>query len=312
MIHKEETPCFGVDLGGTKIEGVVVYPSSLKAPLCRLRIPTEADRGYDRVLENLEKMCALLCQNTGLPLPAKIGIGTPGVLDPSTQVMKCSNTTCLNGRALQKDLEALLGTQVILGNDANCCALAEATCGAAKGFETVFGVILGTGVGGGIVARGSILGGRHGIAGEWGQIVLDPRGPASVYGTLGTIEAFICGPALERYYETAAGTQRSLKEIVERAQTGLDPAAEATITHLTDRFAEAITIIVNVLDPHAIVIGGGVGNIDALYSQSTREKIRSRIFNKTFETPLLRPLLGDSAGVFGAAMLPLSQEDVKK
>jgi fructokinase len=303
----QETPCFGIDLGGTKIEGIVIFPSSPEAPLCRLRIPTEANLGYDRILENIKKICGLLCHNTSLPLPAKIGIGTPGVPDPISHVMKGCNTICLNGRSLRKDLEATLGIKIAIANDANCCALAEATCGAAQGFETVFGVIMGTGVGGGIVVRGNVLEGRHGIAGEWGQIVLDPHGPTSVYGTKGTIEALISGPALEKFYEAKSGRHSYLKEIVERAHTGTDSAANATITHLTDRFADAITIIINTLDPHAIVIGGGVGNIDELYSESTREKIRSRIFNKTFETPLLRPLLGDSAGVFGAAMLSLDQ-----
>ncbi len=300
----QEAPCFGIDLGGTKIEGVVIHPSSPETPLCRLRCPTEAHLGYDRIVQNLKKMCALLCDHSGLPLPARLGIGTPGVSDPATQLMKCCNTICLNGRPFQKDIEAALGIKVSLANDANCCALAEATCGAARGFETVFGVILGTGVGGGIVIHGQIVEGCHGIAGEWGQIVLDPQGPLSVYGTAGTIETFISGPALEKYYAAAAGIQRPLQEIVERVNSDL--AAKATIVHLTDRFADAITIIINTLDPHVIVIGGGVGNIDELYSESTRAKIRSRIFNKTFETPLLRPLLGDSAGVFGAAMLALS------
>ncbi|PWU11094.1 MAG: sugar kinase, partial [Verrucomicrobia bacterium] len=241
------------------------------------------------------------------PLPAKIGIGTPGVPDPISHIMKGCNTICLNGRSLRKDLEAMLGIKIALANDANCCALAEATCGAAQGFETVFGVIMGTGVGGGLIVRGNVLEGRHGIAGEWGQIILDPHGPTSVYGTKGTIEAFISGPALEKFYAAQSGKISPLREIVERAHTGTDPAADATIAHLTDRFADAITIIIDTLDPHAIVIGGGVGNIDELYSESTREKIRSRIFNQTFETPLLRPLLGDSAGVFGAAMLSLNQ-----
>lgn len=297
----EAAYCFGIDLGGTKIEGVIVHPSSPSVPLHRLRIPTEANQGYEHIIRNIKKMCELLCQSSSLPLPPKIGIGTPGTLDPATQVMKCSNTTCFNGRPLQKDLEKALGTKVHIANDANCCALAEATCGAAQGFETAFGIIMGTGVGAGYIVRGMIVEGRHGITGEWGQIVLDRQGPRSVYGTSGTVEALMSGPALEKFYALAAGVQRPLKEIVERA--GSDPAAQATIDHLTDCFADSLAIIINTLDPHVIVIGGGVGNIDALYSESTREKIRSRIFNDTFETPLLRPQLGDSAGVFGAAML---------
>ena len=175
--------------------------------------------------------------------------------------------------------------------------------GCAKGFPTVFGVILGTGVGGGIVVNGHVLNGCHGIAGEWGQIVLDPKGPLSTYGTRGTIEAIIAGPGLERFYAEQSGHARKLKEIVERAQAHDDPHAQATIDRLTDTFAKAIGLIIDVLDPHAIVLGGGVGNIEALYTEETRRKITAAIFNPTFEAALLKPVLGDSAGVFGAAML---------
>jgi predicted NBD/HSP70 family sugar kinase len=192
---------------------------------------------------------------------------------------------------------------MVMANDANCFALAEATLGSARGFPTVFGVILGTGVGGGIVANGQVLNGCHGIAGEWGQMVLDPNGPLSNYGTRGTVEAFIAGPALERFYAEQSGQTRNLKEIVARAQAGDDPHAQATIDRLTDTFAQAIGLIIDVLDPHAIVLGGGVGNIDALYTDETRKKITAAIFNPTFEAALLKPTLGDSAGVFGAAML---------
>jgi predicted NBD/HSP70 family sugar kinase len=188
-----------------------------------------------------------------------------------------------------------------MANDANCFALAEAELGAARGYETVFGVILGTGVGGGIVVNGQVINGAHGIAGEWGQIVIDPNGPPSSYGSRGTIEAFISGPGLQRFYTEKSGEQCKLEEIVARAES--DPHARATIDRLTDYFARSIAVVIDVLDPHAIVIGGGVGQIDALYTEETRRKIGETICNPSFDAALLRPSLGDSAGVFGAAML---------
>lgn len=294
---------WGIDLGGTKIEGVVLDSDAWDKPLCRRRISTESEKGYDHILAQIARLCETIRAETGLPLPARIGMGTPGVIDPPTRKLKNSNTQCLNGQRLRDDLETKLGVKFVLANDANCFALAEATLGVARGFPTVFGIILGTGVGGGIVANGQILSGCHGIAGEWGQIVLDPQGPFSNYGTRGTVEAFIAGPALERFYAERSGQARNLKEIAALAQAGDDPHAHITLERLTDYFAKALGIIIDVLDPHAIVLGGGVGNIDALYTEETRKKITAAIFNPRFEAALLKPALGDSAGVFGAAML---------
>jgi len=293
---------WGIDLGGTKIEGVILDPATPDHPICRLRLPTEAERGYDHIRAQISRLCARLKEESGLPLPPRIGMGTPGVIDPTTRQLKNSNSQCLNGQRLGEDVERDQGIPFILGNDANCFALAEASLGAARGFPTVFGIIMGTGVGGGIVVEGKALNGRHGIAGEWGQLVLDPGGPVSNYGTRGTVEAMIAGPALERFYAGQSGTARPLKEMEARAAEG-DAAARQTLERLTDSFAQAVAMIIDVLDPHAIVLGGGVGNIGALYTPETRAKIASRIFNPTFETPLLQPALGDSAGVFGAAML---------
>jgi fructokinase len=294
---------WGIDLGGTKIEGVILDPAALERPICRLRVPTESANGYDHIRAQIAKLVKMISAESGLPLPKKIGMGTPGVIDPHTGKLKNSNTQCLNGQRLQNDLEADLGVKFVTANDANCFALAEATLGVARGFPTVFGVILGTGVGGGIVVNGQVLNGCHGIAGEWGQIVIDPNGPVSNYGTRGTVEAMIAGPALERFYAEQSGHARKMKEIVERAQSHDDPHAQATIDRLTDTFAKAIGPIIDVLDPHAIVLGGGVGNIEALYTDAMRQKITAAIFNPTFEAALLKPALGDSAGVFGAAML---------
>jgi predicted NBD/HSP70 family sugar kinase len=293
---------WGIDLGGTKIEGVVLDPAAPERPLCRLRLPTEAENGYAHIRSQIVLLCQKMAGEAGTSLPKKIGIGTPGVIDPPTGLLKNSNTQCLNGQPLGRDLAADLGTEPILANDANCLTLAEATLGAGRGYPTVFGIILGTGVGGGIVIDGKIVAGCHGIAGEWGQLVLDPNGPPSAYGTRGTIEAFIAGPALECFYAEQSGRRRPLKEIAARAGTGDVPAAQ-TIDRLTTYFAKAIASVVDILDPHALIIGGGVGNIDALYSEETRVKIAEEIFNPRFEAALLKPALGDSGGVFGAAML---------
>jgi len=292
---------WGIDLGGTKIEGVILDPAALDRPVCRKRFPAESEQGYGHIRAQIVKLVKAISTESGLPLPKRIGMGAPGVLDPHTGRLKNSNTQCLNSQRLQDDVEADLGLKTVIANDANCFALAEASLGAARGFPTVFGVILGTGVGGGIVVNGQVLNGCHGIAGEWGQIVLDPHGPLSAYGTRGTVEALISGPGLERFYAERSGETRQLKEIVARVRE--DAHAQATVDRLTDRFAQAIGLVIDVLDPHAIVLGGGVGNVEALYSAETREKITAAIFNPRFEAALLKPTLGDSAGVFGAAML---------
>jgi fructokinase len=298
---------WGIDLGGTKIEAVILSPDAVDRPICRLRVPTESEKGYEHIRSQIAKLIKMVAEESGLPLPNRIGMGTPGTIDPRSGKLKNSNSQCLNGQSLREDLEADLGVELIMANDANCFALAEATLGAARGFPTVYGVIVGTGVGAGIVVTGQALEGCHGIAGEWGQLVLEPNGPVSNYGTHGTIEAIIAGPALERFYAERSGESRNLKEIVERIQTHQDRVAQETIDRLTDYFARGIGIIIDVLDPHAIVLGGGVGNIEALYTEQTREKITAAIFNPTFEAALLKPTLGDSAGVFGAAMLVKEQ-----
>ena len=296
---------WGIDLGGTKIEGVILDPAQgPENPVCRLRVETEAEKGHEHVYGQIQRVCRMLGEKSGRPIPARIGMGTPGVIDRASRKLKGSNSQCLNGRKIEEELEALMGTDFVMANDANLFALAEATFGCARGYPTVFGVILGTGVGGGIIANGKILEGRHGIAGEWGQVTLDPNEQASVYGTRGTIEAILCGPGLEKFYERTTGRRKKLKEIA--AATAGDPAAQATIERLTDYLAQALAIVIDILDPHAIVLGGGVGNIDALYTPEMREKIRARIFNPTFDAALLKPTLGDSAGVFGAAMLAAS------
>ncbi len=290
----------GLDLGGTKIEGAIVDPNRPAEPVARLRHPTESSEGYDHILGQIGRVIEDLRRSYPGKFPGIVGLGTPGTLDPKTQLLRGSNTQCLNGRPLRADLEKRLGLRVEIENDANCFALAEATLGAARGYETVFGIIMGTGCGGGYVVHNKVLHGCHGIAGEWGQLVIEPGGRLSGYGTRGIVETYIAGPALEGFYEEESGVRLPLKEIVARA--GADPAAAATIERLKDFFPRALAFIIDTFDPHAVVIGGGVGNLDVLYTDEIRTRISQLIFAPKFEAAILRPELGDSAGVFGAAM----------
>jgi N-acetylglucosamine kinase len=302
VIFSTSAPLWGIDLGGTKIEGVILDPSSLTEPLQRLRVPTQAERGYDHLLSQIVLLIEQLEMASGLSRPAFIGVGTPGVMIPKTGMMKNSNTLCLNGQSLASDLATQLSCKVILANDANCCALAESLLGAGRGSKTLFGIILGTGVGGGIVVHGEILSGEHGIAGEWGHNPLCGEETPCYCGRLGCLETVCAGPSLEKFYAARTGLALRLPEIANRATSG-DADAVATLERLKEKFAEALGAVINLLDPDVIVIGGGVGNLDLLYTEETRRSIARHLFNDRFETPLLRPALGDSAGVFGAALL---------
>ena len=200
----EMGPLWGIDLGGTKIEGVILSEREKPDVLKRLRIPTEAQKGYDHVIQQVARLVEVLTAETGIK-PQSLGIGTPGVLDPATRTMKNCNTTCLNGQPLKRDLELALGIPIRMANDANCFAIAETLLGVvpekAPRAKTVFGVILGTGVGGGYVVNGEIIKGRHGIAGEWGHVFLDRSGGDCYCGKKGCVETLISGPALEKYYQ---------------------------------------------------------------------------------------------------------------
>lgn len=299
------TPLWGIDLGGTKIEGVVADADKGYQPLARLRIATEKEQGYAHIVSRIALLVDMLKKETGLA-PSKIGIGTPGAIDPQAQVMKNSNTTQLLGQPLHTDLQKQLGVPVIMANDANCFALAEAIMGAVPeqvpNAKVVFGVIMGTGVGGGIVVNGQVLNGRHAIAGEWGHNFLDASGGESYSGLHGNVETILAGPSLERWYAQLSGESRKLHEIVQRHHDGSDPHATETIERLIHFFGKALGVIVNVLDPDAIVLGGGVSNVDLLYTEGVKS-VEKYVFNPTLTTPILRPKLGDSAGVFGAAML---------
>lgn len=296
-------PIWGIDLGGTKVEGVILESIDNPAPILRTRIDTEASKGYEHIITQIGRLVDEMESRSGLK-PSAVGIGTPGVLDPTLKVMKNCNTVVLNGKPLQKDLEETLKLQIEMANDANCFALAETQWGivhrSAPEARLVFGIIMGTGVGGGIVMDGKIWNGRHGIAGEWGHNFLDASGGPCYCGKTGCVETVISGPATERYYTSLTGERLRLKEIV--ARDGSDPAATKTIDRLCHFFGKGVSVITNLLDPDVIVVGGGVGNIEALYSRGLAS-LQEHIFNNRVEVPLLKPSLGDSAGVFGAAAL---------
>jgi N-acetylglucosamine kinase len=296
---------FGIDLGGTKIEGAVVDRTRPDRAICRLRLPTEGSKGYDHVVRQIVRVVAMLEKESGMRRPRCIGFGTPGAIDPATGILKNSNTLCLNGRRLRDDLSEALGAEARIANDANCFALAEALFGAARDRKVVMGLILGTGCGGGVVVNGRVLDGIHGIAGEWGHNPIPGEHSLCYCGRRGCVETVISGPALERHYRGLTGRSVRLPEIVARAVAG-ERAARATLRRLVGKFGQAIAAVINILDPDAVVIGGGVGNIDILYTEATRRAVLRHVFNPVLHTEFLRPTLGDSAGVFGAALLSAS------
>ncbi len=298
-------PIWGIDLGGTKIEAVILEDSKSMNVLKRMRIPTEQEKGYLHILRQMSKLIETMAAEVGFR-PDKIGIGHPGTLDPQSQTLKNSNTVVLNGKPMKRDLENFLNMKVNMANDANCFAVAETIAGAVpenlEHAEVVFGVILGTGVGGGLVVNGKVIGGRQGIAGEWGHNFLDESGGDCYCGKVGCVERIISGPELEKYYAELTGEKKKLKEVYQRHLDGKDAAATQTMQRLITMFGKGMANVINIIDPDAIVLGGGVGNIDLLYTEGV-EEVKKHVFNNRLDTVFLRPSLGDSAGVFGAALL---------
>lgn len=292
---------WGIDLGGTKIEGVVMDGRDTESGvLARLRIPTESGKGYDHILDQIARLVSMLADSTGSSPPQVIGIGTPGSKVLGTGKMKNCNTTCLNGRELQRDLEAKLGLGVKLANDADCFALAEARLGAGRGAGTVFGVIMGTGVGGGIVVDSRLVQGPNGLSGEWGHMTLDWSGPECYCGRRGCVETYLSGPSVERHHREVTGEPKALKQI---AESDL-PADQATVEWMCENFGRAMAQVVNLLDPDVIVLGGGAGQVPQLRTRGI-EHLRANVFGPDFTTRVVAPELGDSAGVFGAALLAI-------
>ncbi len=291
----------GIDIGGTKIEGVIIDRDGKS--LKRQRVPTEASLGYKHIMDQIRHLFAELTGSFNDDI--FVGVCTPGALSAATDRLKNSNTPCLVGQPIKEDIEAIVGRPVLLGNDANCFAQAEATLGAARGCSVVFGVIMGTGVGGGISFNGKVHKGHQYLAGEWGHTILHPGGNLCYCGKLGCVETYISGPALEKRYAELAGEKKPLKEIAQ------DPPRQWKEEFLDD-FGMAVSNVVNILDPDIIVLGGGVSNIDFLYSEGPKY-VEKYCFNETLKTPIVKNELGDSAGVFGAAYLePLTSQPVTR
>jgi fructokinase len=296
---------WGVDLGGTKIEAVILKSAEDPKVILRKRIPTESDRGYTHIIDQICSLLSDMSSETGVAID-KVGFGTPGSLHPSTGLMKNSNTICLNNQPFRDDLSKALGVPVLLANDANCFALAETRMGVVPQVypeaEVVFGVIMGTGVGGGLVVHNKVINGRNGIGGEWGHNFLDESGGPCYCGKSGCIERVLSGRNLERWYEETFGESRLMRDIYQAHLNGNDTKASKTINRMLTFFGRALAQVINIVDPDVIVIGGGVGNIDLLYTQGV-EEVKKHIFNPQLDTLIVKPALGDSAGVFGAAYL---------
>ncbi len=292
----------GVDVGGSKIEGIALGEDARE--LVRRRIATPRD-DYQQTIAAIVALVHDIEREAGGI--GTVGIGIPGAVSPATGLVKNANSTWLNGRRLAEDLSHRLGRPVRFANDANCFALSEATDGAAADADVVFGVIIGTGTGGGIVIKRQVVIGRNAVAGEWGHNPLPaPRsgewpGPACYCGRTGCIETFLSGPGLARDYEVSGGAAASAKDIVQRAGAG-EMLALACLARYEDRMARALGSVINVLDPDVIVLGGGLSNIDRLYT-SVPSLWSPYVFSGDIRTRLVRAAHGDSSGVRGAAWL---------
>ena len=288
MIHR-----IGIDLGGTKTEGVLLDGSL--GTVRRKRIPTPKD-SYGKILDAVASLVGELSRGVG---DFSVGVCAPGAVSRVSGLVKNSNTRCLAGRPLKQDLEGRLERGVALENDANCFAVAEATLGSARGFPLVFGVIMGTGVGGGIAIGGRIHRGRSAIAGEWGHHTLHPGGNPCYCGRAGCAEAYLSGPALERRWLELTGRRQAMPEIVRSLDC---PAGRQFKEDWLEDFGLGLANVIDILDPDAIVLGGGLSNVGFLYTEG-KKSVHEKVFSDFVDTPVLRNRLGDSAGVFGAALL---------
>ena len=285
----------GIDLGGTKTEGILL--DEKYNVIERKRIKTPQENGYDSIVKSITFLINDLKKKTSEK--TSIGLCTPGVTDPNSGLIKNSNTQCLIGMPLKKDLENILDQEILMENDANCFTLAESSLGSAKGYGMVFGVIMGTGVGGGIVINETIHKGRSNIAGEWGHHILHPNGNECYCGKRGCVETYISGPALERRWLEISSTKKSLQSIIQNPSSA---EYEQWKSEFLENFGMALANVIDILDPDAIVLGGGVSNVSFLYDEG-KKVVYEKVFSDLVDTPILENKLGDSAGVFGACLL---------
>lgn len=287
----------GIDLGGTKTEGVILDKHG--EIIERKRIPTEQQNGYEQVLENVVALYQLLRSKVNNKKHT-LGIGTPGYLDKEGKIRN-SSLLCLNEKLFATDFERLSGETPLIENDANCFALAEALMGAGKDKKLVFGVIMGTGCGGGIVFNKSIIHGAQFLGGEIGHTILYPDGVDCFCGKKGCVERYISGPAVEDKYELISGNRKGLKSIVDSFRQG-EVEAVRVMDEFFEHFGIAMSNIINMLDPDQIVLGGGVSNIDEIYTLGI-DRVKKYVFKENPTVNIIKNKLGDSAGVIGAALL---------
>jgi len=294
----------GIDLGGTKIEALLLAPDGEE--LMRRRVPTPRD---DRAETEYEAICSVICQQvqeTAASVPSgalyTIGVGIPGTIQRQTGLVQNANTTSLTGRPLQQEIERRLNHPVGMENDANCFTLAEARLGAAQPYDLVFGIIMGTGCGGGICLKGELHTGRHQIAGEWGHFSVDPGGARCYCGNIGCVETKISGGGVARSFNKRYGRALTLEQIVEGYRNGDDAECTEAFEQFIDDYGRCVGGLISLLDPDAIVLGGGASAIDELYTAGL-ERVRHYAFHERVQTPILKNRLGDSAGVFGAAWI---------
>ena len=286
----------GIDLGGTKIEGISLDDKLNVVE--RTRILTHQEKGYKSIIDSIASLVDKL--KTKSDDTVTIGLSAPGAISKKTGLIKNSNTQCLIGMPLKEDLQQALNQKIAMDNDANCFTIAEATLGAAREHNVVFGVIMGTGIGGGIVINGNIHKGRTNIAGEWGHHTLRIDGNKCYCGKLGCVETYISGPALEKRWAKLTGKTESLSSIIQNidnTKIGLQWKKE-----FLENFAIGLANVIDILDPDVIVLGGGISNIPFLYDEG-RDYVYDKVFSDLVETPIIKNQLGDSAGVFGASLL---------
>tara|TARA_B100001250_G_scaffold95467_1_gene79796 strand:+ start:3165 stop:4046 length:882 start_codon:yes stop_codon:yes gene_type:complete len=288
----------GIDLGGTKIEGILLSPDN--TIIERKRIPTKQDEGYESIIQRIVQLINNIQSVSKKEF--QIGICTPGALDIETGILKNSNTACLIGKPIKKDLENQLKRSIAIDNDANCFAIAEALLGSGKNYETVFGVIMGTGVGGGLVLNRKVHHGRLFIAGEWGHQILYPNGRDCYCKKKGCVETYLSGPSLEKEWYKNSNESLPLKSIIESYDNHPNEKYNKWKKKFISNFGIALSNVINIIDPDVVVLGGGLSNINFLYSEGILS-VQKNIFSNKKDTPILSNKLGDSAGVFGAALL---------
>ena len=293
----------GIDLGGTKIEAVLLGPGG--AVLDRRRVPTPRHpnprKEYADILDAVTNLTEKAGEHCPPSSPCTVGIGIPGAIDPDTGLVQNANTTSLTGKPLKQDLERRLGCPVGMENDANCFTLAESLQGAGRGYGLVFGIIMGTGCGGGLCINGKLHRGRHLIAGEWGHFSVDPGGARCYCGNAGCVETKISGGGVEKNFQKKFGRRLTMNQITQGYRDG-DPESGVVFDEFLEDFGRCLGGLISLLDPDAVVLGGGLSNIRELYTLGLA-RVRRYAFHHHIETPILKNRLGDSAGVFGAAWI---------